>query len=156
MADEPTDTRRPSRSGMMPLDGAPWPPRPTEGPPPEPEPELWGTVGARPEGSDVADWRTMEQPVPDGYRGSASAPPAPAPRWNPWCIAAPVLAAAAWAAWLFSEVLAMPLGALGVAAGLLGVRATSVNPTLKGKWMGAVAVPPAAIAGALAVVRLFG
>ncbi len=135
-----------SRSGMLPPDGAHWPPLPTRPEPAAaPAPVHLPGTARRPEGSEVEDWRTMPFDGPEGYRGSASAP-VPTPRWDSWCIAALAFGVIGVAALWFPVASPFP-AVLGVGFGLIGRRATSLDPSLKGRWMAtlgivaAVAIP---------------
>lgn len=161
MTDQPADPRPPSRSGMMPLDGAPWPPRPTvSAPAAASDPSLWGTVERRPEGSEVDDWRTMPlEGAPDGYQGSATAPPAPAPRWDPWSIAGLVAGAVALAVAAFTIIpvfVALAMVALALGFSLAGRRATSVNPSMRGGALAALGAVAGAVAAVLIGARVNG
>ena len=142
--DEPTPPPMRSRSGMLPPDGAHWPPLPSrEEAAPAVEARPLPEVGRRPDDATVADWRDMVTAAPAGYAGSASAP-RPTPVWDAWCIAALALAAAGLVvasvrlSTLASDagrVVALAPSALAVAFGLVGRRRTTLDPSRRGRWL---------------------
>lgn len=147
MASDPVDsTSDPDQSaGLLPPDGVAWPPTP---PPvarssrslrhvaqPEDLPSVLSPTEARPGDTHVDDWRTMAIAAPDGYTGSATAPPAPASRVDAWSVASLVLAFVGLAPPLWATPLA---SALAVALGLVGRRVCSVDPTRRGKAVATV------------------
>lgn len=142
-----------SRSGMLPPDGAHWPPLPARPPAAAgPAPVHLPATARRPEGSDVEDWRTMPFDGPEGYQGSASAP-VQTPSWDPWCVAALVCGVVGVGALWFPG--ASPfLAVLGVGFGFAGRRATSLNPALKGRWLATVGIVAAVAVPAVLGVRL--
>ena len=71
---------------MLPPDGVAWPPEPAAAAPAPQVPELPPTVGRRPAGAEIADWRSLPVEAPHGYRGSATAPPTPTARIDPWSV----------------------------------------------------------------------
>lgn len=149
-------------SGLLPPDGAAWPPEPVAAPEAPVVAETLPTTPRRPDDAAVPDWRTLPVDSPAGYRGSASAPPMPAPRVEAWSIAAITCAGVGLAAYLGvsvigAGVLVMPI--LAVAFGITGRKACTLDPTRRGKAMATVAVvlgaaeliAPFALAGILGV-----
>lgn len=157
MAAEPAgaDDDGPSwASGLLPPDGAAWPPEPVvQAPTPVPVEALPSTP-RRPSDAAVDDWRSMPVDSPDGYRGSATAPPLPAERTETWSLVAAICATVGAAAYLGisvigGAVLFMPL--LAIAFGISGRRACSLDPTLRGTTMATLAV----VAGVVEIVLPF-
>ena len=164
MAAEPTgaDGDGPSwASGLLPPDGAAWPPEPVAAPPAPAVVDALPTTPRRPDDAAIADWRTLPVDSPDGYRGSATAPPLPEPSMEPWSIAAFACAAAGAAAFLGVsiiglKVLFMPF--LAIAFGITGRRVCSLDPTRRGKALATAAVilGVAELIAPFAFVALFG
>ena len=146
MAAEPAgaDDDGPSwASGLLPPDGAVWPPEPVAAPPEPVAVESLPTTPRRPDDAHIDDWRTMPVDSPDGYLGSPTAPPLPAPRVETWSVAAISCAAVGLAAYLGvalvgAGVLLMPF--LAIAFGITGRKACTLDPTRRGKVMATVAV----------------
>lgn len=148
-------------SGLLPPDGTAWPPEPAVA---APEPTVMDALPStprRPDDAHIADWRTLPVDSPDGYRGSASAPPTPEPAIEPWAVAAASCAAAGAAGYLGisllgAGVLFMPV--LAIAFGLTGRRACSLDPTRRGKALAtaAVVVGIAELIAPFAFLELFG
>lgn len=158
-SEDPSPPPMRSRSGMLPPDGAHWPPLPAAPADPAPvEARPLPEVVRRPDGAEAPDWRDMALAAPDGYAGSATAP-RPVPVWDAWCIAAVVLAAAGLVVGFVrlalvndvtGQVLGMAPSALGVAFGVIGRRRTMLDPSRRGRWLatGAVVVGVAGLAAA--------
>ncbi|MDP2290641.1 MAG: DUF4190 domain-containing protein [Actinomycetota bacterium] len=149
MASDPVDsTSDPDRSaGLLPPDGVAWPPTPppvtraarslrhVAHAPAEELPSVLSPTESRPDDSHVDDWRTMAIAAPDGYTGSATAPPAPAQRVDAWSVASLVLAVVGLAPPLWATPLA---SLLAVALGLVGRRVCAVDPTRRGRVVATV------------------
>ncbi len=136
-------------SGLLPPDGVAWPPEPEVMSPPAAPVASLPTTDRRPEGADIQDWRSMPVESPDGYRGSATAPSSPAPRFEPWSVVALGCAVLGAIPYIWGVPL-LPL--LAIAFGLTGRRACSLDPTLRGKALASLAV--AVGAGVLVVVAV--
>lgn len=155
MADEPVPD---GRSGLLPPDGVAWPPEPPPVLAAPAAPASLPTMGRRPSDgtADVADWRSMPVDSPEGYRGSATAPPAPAPRVDLWCVLSCVFAAVGMLPFLLTVPLA-PVLAIGF--GLAGRRACTLDPTRRGRVLATIGVAVGAatllvVVGAVANGRL--
>jgi hypothetical protein len=149
------------RRGLLPPDGVAWPPEPAATPPPrEPaDDRVLATPEPRPAGSDLPDWRTLPTQAPEGYRGSVTAPPVPAPRTEPWSIAALAAAVVGVVVYLWprsGDLLAMVSPSLAIAFGLAGRRACSLDPTLRGRWLATAAVSAGGVLVAAVAIRLGG
>jgi hypothetical protein len=148
-------------SGLLPPDGAVWPPEPVVAPPAPVVADGLPTTPRRPDDAHIADWRTMPVDSPDGYRGSATAPPLPEPRMEPWAIAAAACAAAALAGYLGVSLLGagvVVLPFLAIAFGIAGRKGCALDPTRRGKALAtaAVFVGAAELAAAVAVLAELG
>jgi hypothetical protein len=135
-------------SGLLPPDGIAWPPAPEVAPTAAPMGPL-PTTGRRPQGADIQDWRSMPVESPAGYQGSATAPPSPAPRFEPWSVVAFCCAVVGAIPYTWVVPL-LPL--LAIAFGITGRRACSLDPALRGRAFAASAMVIGA--GVLAVVAL--
>ncbi|MEQ1702943.1 MAG: hypothetical protein ABMA25_22785 [Ilumatobacteraceae bacterium] len=130
-------------SGLLPPDGAAWPPAPVPVAPQPTVADALPTTPRRPDDSHIADWRSLPVDSPGGYRGSGSAPPTPEPRVEPWSVAAISCAVVALAAYLGVSVLGagvllMPF--LAIAFGITGRKACTLDPTLRGTAVATAAV----------------
>ncbi|MDO8363587.1 MAG: hypothetical protein Q7V88_11875 [Actinomycetota bacterium] len=129
-------------AGLLPPDGVAWPPEPAPvaAAPQAPNtlpPTTLPPAARRPADAHIDDWRSMPTIVPEGYHGSAGAPPVPPPTFDSWSIAAFVCALAGMLPWLLPYPL-LPCMAIGL--GLAGRRACTLNETLRGKALATAAV----------------
>ena len=164
MAAEPAgaDDDGPSwASGLLPPDGAAWPPEPVAAPLAPAVVDALPTTPRRPDDAAIGDWRTLPVDSPDGYRGSPTAPPLPAPSMEPWSMAAFACAIVGVAAYLGvsiigAAVLVVPF--LAIAFGITGRKACSLDATRRGKALAtaAVVIGIAELIAPFAFVDLFG
>ena len=122
---------------LLPPDGVAWPPEPAAPAPAPQVPELPPAVARRPAGAEIADWRSLPVEAPHGYRGSATAPPTPTARIDPWSVVSFLAALLGVLPLLWSVPLA-PVFAVGF--GLAGRRVCALDPTRRGKPLATIGV----------------